>query len=288
MDENPKAPLIQPHIRRINKFKISICCITSSTLSAIIIILLLKYTESYHKTSTISSDKFTNEYIEKLFNDTNKYSVECSNITFALCDMSTCNVDNQNLIAICGCIKMNSSVDSLLALGWKSPFLSASTAYLEWLDIYNKTYYDYYFKQQLEDKLCNILPTLWSSDIGIDDATIISLYGDDSLKNTLSPIVCDKTYGANCQGAPCFEYIYEDGWNVTCLCQLIDNSSYHFHAISSYTNCDILHEDGAKCAVSTSDYSTNINKINNAVNLIKNSHIELLDDIDSSECPIIT
>lgn len=288
MEENSKAPLIQPKLKRIDKVKFFICWITSSALGSTLIILLLQFTENYRKTSTASSDKFTNKFIEKLFNDTTSYSVPCSNISFALCDMSTCNVDDKNLVAICGCIKMNSSVDSLLGLGWKSPLLATSTTYLEWLELYNKTYTDYSLKEQLQDKLCDILPTLWSSYVGITDSKYISLYGDDSLKNTLSSIVCDKIYGANCQGAPCFDYLYEDGWNVTCLCQLVHNSSYYFDALSSYSNCDILHEDGAKCAVSTSDYSTNIDKLNRAINLIKTSHINLLDDIDSSECPIIT
>ena len=202
--------------------------------------------------------------------------------------MSPCNVDDKNLIAICGCIKMNSSIDSLLALGWKSPLLAASTTYLEWLELYNETYTDSSRKDKLQYELCSILPTLWSSYVGLTESKYISLYSDDSLESALTSIICDKIYGANCQGAPCFDYIYEDGWNVTCLCQLVHNSSYHFDALNTYSNCDKLHEGGSKCAVSTSDYSTNIYKVNEAISLIKTTTDDLLNYIDSSECPIIT
>tara|TARA_Y100000816_G_scaffold292446_1_gene287762 strand:- start:5798 stop:6664 length:867 start_codon:yes stop_codon:yes gene_type:complete len=276
--EKMNKPLIINNNKNKN-FKYIVFVTISSILILGICFFYLSLIYLYNNTNN-NNNIFTSELIEKLFNDTTSKAVSCNNISFALCDISTCDTYD-NIIAICGCLTMNSSVKSTLALGWQSPTLAASEKYLEWLYTYNMTTSIYLLKN-LEKNLCDMLPTLWS-DVGIKDSKLISIYGSDSYENNLNDKNCENVYGANCQGAPCFSNIYENMWNVTCLCQLMPKKNYMVKVYGD-NSCEEIED---KCAVSTSDYNRNWNKISEIINMMVTKSKNIVEDISSKKCPII-
>lgn len=73
-------------------------------------------------------------------------------------------------------MEMESTTESTLALGWQSGILIASTYYLKWLDMYNKTE-DNIVSTDLVYQLCDVLPTLWSENVG-KTLQSSSIYGE--------------------------------------------------------------------------------------------------------------
>ena len=56
------------------------------------------------------------------------------------------------------------------------------------------------------------------------------------LSDNVTSTLCHNTFGANCQGAPCFPQNYDGMWNVTCLCQVTPNASHYAYSSKSLDN----------------------------------------------------
>ena len=257
--------------------------------------------------------------IESWLNETDSDDVKCDGITYALCDIAACTLTGDGYTAACGCIPMTStsSNEAKLSLGWSSAILTFSDTYLDALEAHANDDAD----DGVDGTVCDLLDAggIWS---GVD-AAYTSLFGTNELVDVsdLSTETCSASYGAGCQGAPCWDVAcvcrrarararrttpredacprialapplsprrrYDDHFSVTCLCPILGPDTFDFPKIQSSgaSICDEM--SSGSCAGVCKDATTySYSRVLATISSIEDDYDDLLDKADSSECPI--
>ena len=227
----------------------------------------------------------TDDQIERWLNASSG-SVACASISYALCDISVCTLTGDGYTAACGCLPMeaSSSAEATLALGWASAILTFSDTYLDVLEAHAEGDDD---DDALDAATCDALDGggIWSSV----DADRTSLFGSNELVSvpSLETETCSRSYGAGCQGAPCWDVAYDDHFSVTCLCPILGPDTFDFPKIQSSgaSICDEM--SSGSCAGVCKDATTySYSRVLATISSIEDDYDDLLDKADSSECPI--
>ena len=220
--------------------------------------------------------------IESWLNETDSDDVKCDGITYALCDIAACTLTGDGYTAACGCLPMeaSSSAEATLALGWASAILTFSDTYLDVLEAHAEGDDD---DDALDAATCDALDGggIWSSV----DADRTSLFGSNELVSvpSLETETCSRSYGAGCQGAPCWDVAYDDHFSVTCLCPFVGPGSYEFEQIHPGSMCDEMEA----CAGVARDATTyDYDRVLATISSVDEDHRSLLDTANSTECPI--
>ena len=223
----------------------------------------------------------TDDQIERWLNASSG-SVACASISYALCDISACTLTGDGYTAACGCLPMeaSSSAEATLALGWASAILTFSDTYLDVLEAHAEGDDD---DDALDAATCDALDGggIWSSV----DADRTSLFGSNELVSvpSLETETCSRSYGAGCQGAPCWDVAYDDHFSVTCLCPFVGPGSYEFEQIHPGSMCDEMEA----CAGVARDATTyDYDRVLATISSVDEDHRSLLDTANSTECPI--
>ena len=230
--------------------------------------------------------------------DNNFGNVQCTEVSYALCDVSTCTLASDVGVAICGCISKRASASDTasLAVGWASGLLARADPYVQWLRELNTTWHDTQGTGDdealatVESYICPYLrdARLW----GAIGAKRISLFGSDSPQvddATETVEACADTVGANCQGAPCFDVAYDGVFNVTCLCQRTERDTQYVtrstmsDGASSFSCSDI---NSTHCGVvSGTAYPEEWGVVSRQIEVITENYASLLVDSDPGKCP---
>ena len=230
----------------------------------------------------------------------NKFgNVQCTDVSYALCDVSTCTLASDVGVAMCGCISKRASASDTasLAVGWSSGLLARADPYVQWLRDLNTTWHNAAQGTGDDDALATveagICPYLRDARLwGAIGAKRISLFGSDSPQvddATETVEACADTVGANCQGAPCFDVAYDGVFNVTCLCQRTERDTQYVtrsttsDGASSFSCSDI---NSTHCGVvSSTAYPEEWGVVSRQIEVITENYASLLVDSDPGKCP---
>ena len=223
----------------------------------------------------------TDDQIERWLNASSG-SVTCASTSYALCDISVCTLTGDGYTAACGCLPMeaSSSAEATLALGWASAILTFSDTYLEVLEAHAEGDED---DDALDAATCDELDGggIWSSV----DADRTSLFGSNEIVSvpSLETETCADSYGAGCQGAPCWDVAYDEHFSVTCLCPVVGPGAYEFEKIHPGSMCSEMEAcAGVARDATTYDYG----RVLATISSVDEDHHSLLNAANSTECPI--